>query len=75
MSSIVLIRFIYPFNQYHNLYQIVIVWGHGTELKKKKPYFLKIDFKAVQPFGDRLIIHPLFIFLSNIQMLSQNKMS
>lgn len=36
LSSIAIIRFIYPFNQYHNLYQIVIVWGYWEKFWKNR---------------------------------------
>lgn len=35
-SSIAVIRFIYPFNQYHNLYQVVIV---GAMERNSGKYF------------------------------------
>lgn len=72
LSSIAVIRFIYPFNQYHNLYQIVIV---GAMERNSGKVFLRIDFEAVDClWGILLLIHSSFIFLSNIQMLPQDEM-
>lgn len=64
LSSIAVIRFIYPFNQYHNLYQIVIVWGYWEKFWKT---ILKIDFKAVQPFrGLSFLLSTPYSFSSQI---------
>lgn len=58
LSSIAVISFIYPFNQYHNLCQIVIVWGHWEKFWES---ILQMGFKALQPFGGSFFLslpHP-----------------
>lgn len=63
LPSIAVIRFIYPFTQYHPLCQIVIVGGPAEKFRKNIQHtILRIDFNAIQPFKGTLpVCHPSLI--------------